>query len=96
VDGSVLTISAPPELPQHHLNFMETTMTRAIKYLMLMVVTLGLLMPRPARAMAMSSITICYYMGTVRDSMGNTGELWYCEVWSGNQFIGGWSQVVIE
>jgi hypothetical protein len=71
-------------------------MKRAIKYLMLMAVTLGLFTPRPASAAVAGTITICYNMGSVRDSMGNRGELWYCEMWNGGQFLGGWSEVVIE
>jgi hypothetical protein len=71
-------------------------MKRAIKCLMLIAVTLGLLIPRPASAAAANTITICYYMGPVRDSMGNTGDLWYCEMWGRSGFLGGWSQVVIE
>jgi hypothetical protein len=70
-------------------------MKRAIKCLVLMTVTMGLLTPRPASATA-STITICYYLGTARDSMGNTGDLWYCEMWNGSQFLIGWTRVVIE
>jgi hypothetical protein len=70
-------------------------MRRAIKYLVLVAATLGLLISRPLSATA-GAITICYYMGSVRDSMGNRGDLWYCEVWNGGEFLGGWSEVVIE
>ncbi|HEX6368256.1 MAG TPA: hypothetical protein VF006_04955 [Longimicrobium sp.] len=69
-------------------------MKRCIRAVVSFALAFGLLLVHPARAAAESVITICYYMGDVRDTYGGSGALWYCEVWNGNEFWGGWTEVV--
>ena len=57
---------------------------------LLVAVALGctLIVSRPAAAATVQdAITICYYMGDVKNNYGGKGALWYCEVWDRTQLV---------
>lgn len=68
-------------------------MRRCFKGMVWLMVAFGVLLGRPLSATAEGVITICYYMGDVRNNYGGTGALYYCEVWTAKEFIGGYSFV---
>jgi hypothetical protein len=40
-----------------------------------------------AAATVQNVMTICWYMGDVKNNYGGTGALWYCEMWDRTQLV---------